>query len=351
MEKTKCTTPLFFPSIFLASILLLARETDASCNPKRGSYNKLFVFGDSFADTGNLGKLGREFTHCWYVPYGTTFPGKPTGRFSNGRVLTDFVASFMGVRSPVPYKSRKAGSKVVSYGMNFAVGGAGVFDTGNFQRNLSEQIDLLKQQIDCGVFSVCDLKMSVGMVAVSGNDYSYVASRKNSTEAAFDMIPSVVKQIKSDIERVLNLGVAKVIVTNLHPLGCTPYFTRGRNFTDCDVPANMGALVHNTALKQALSQLDRTQSSVLLLDLNSPFYDIVSQVKGPKKFNITRRPCCESFTPDNYCGEIDDSGNRKYNLCTNPDQYFYWDDVHPTQAGWAAVAKSFETTIRRFLYQ
>lgn len=94
-------------------------------------------------------------------------------------------ASFMGIRSPVPYKTRKAGPKVWPYGMNFAVGGAGVFDTGNFQRNLSEQIDLFKQQIEYGVFSVCDSEMSVGLVAVSGNDYSYIASRKNSTDVSF----------------------------------------------------------------------------------------------------------------------------------------------------------------------
>ncbi|XP_078158738.1 GDSL esterase/lipase At5g03610-like [Carex rostrata] len=351
MEKPKCTS-LFLPSIFLASILLFARKADGiSCNTTRGSYNKLFVFGDSFADTGNLGNLGREFTHCWYDPYGITFPGKPTGRFSNGRVLTDFVASSMGIRSPLPYKLRKASTKLWLSGMNFAVGGAGVFDTGNFQRNLSEQIDLFEQQIECGAFSVCDLSTSVGLVAVSGNDYSYIASKENSTNAALDIIPAVVKQMKSDIERILNLGIGKLIVTGLHPLGCSPYFTRRLNFTDCDVLANMGALVHNTALKQVLTRLDPTQSSILLLDLNNPFYDAVMQVKGAKKFENSRRPCCESFTADNYCGEIDENGNKKYNLCTNPDQYFYWDDVHPTQAGWTAVVESFGTAISRFLNQ
>lgn len=74
-------------------------------------------------------------------------------------------------------------------------------------------------------------------------------------------------------------------------------------------------------------------------------------VKGAKKFENSRRPCCQSLTPDNYCGEIDENGKEMYNLCTNPDQYFYWDDVHPTQAGWAAVAESFEAPIRKFLYQ
>lgn len=54
----------------------------------------VWVFGDSYADTGNLGDLGRELTREWYDPYGTTFPGRPTGRFSDGRVLTDFIGQF-----------------------------------------------------------------------------------------------------------------------------------------------------------------------------------------------------------------------------------------------------------------
>lgn len=53
---------------------------------------KLFVFGDSYADTGNLGKkLGRNIARSWFEPYGMTFPKKPTGRFSDGKVLTDYL--------------------------------------------------------------------------------------------------------------------------------------------------------------------------------------------------------------------------------------------------------------------
>lgn len=49
---------------------------------------KLFVFGDSYADTGNTRK---DAPGSWKEPYGITFPGEPTGRFSDGRVLTDYV--------------------------------------------------------------------------------------------------------------------------------------------------------------------------------------------------------------------------------------------------------------------
>lgn len=38
-------------------------------------------------DTGNLGK----YSSSWKEPYGSTFPGKPAGRFSDGRVLTDYI--------------------------------------------------------------------------------------------------------------------------------------------------------------------------------------------------------------------------------------------------------------------
>lgn len=59
--------------------------------PEHHYVNKLFVFGDSYVDTGNLGRLLGRLARSWFDPYGMTFPRKPTGRFSDGRVLTDYV--------------------------------------------------------------------------------------------------------------------------------------------------------------------------------------------------------------------------------------------------------------------
>lgn len=49
---------------------------------------KLFVFGDSYVDTGNWPK---SMSSSWKEPYGYTYPGYPSGRFSDGLVLTDFI--------------------------------------------------------------------------------------------------------------------------------------------------------------------------------------------------------------------------------------------------------------------
>lgn len=57
-----------------------------SCRP-----TKLFVFGDSYSDTGNNRKSEAS---SWKYPYGISFPGKPTGRFSDGRVLTDYLGTY-----------------------------------------------------------------------------------------------------------------------------------------------------------------------------------------------------------------------------------------------------------------
>lgn len=61
-------------------------------NHQRYSFRptKLFVFGDSYADTGNVKK---SLANSWKEPYGSTFPGKPAGRFSDGRILTDYLGT------------------------------------------------------------------------------------------------------------------------------------------------------------------------------------------------------------------------------------------------------------------
>ncbi|CAN6210095.1 unnamed protein product [Urochloa humidicola] len=329
-----------------------------------GGAAALWVFGDSYADTGNLGDLGRELTHAWYDPYGDTFPGRPTGRFSDGRVLTDFIASAMGVPTPVAYKLRRSAPPgLLARGMNFAVGGAGVLDTGNFQRNIGAQIDLFQAQHPPSnrSRSGCGDAGGVAVVVVSGNDYSYAADKDNSTSAAIEYIPTVVRRLREQLRRLRDeAGMRRVVVTNLHPMGCTPLFTRALNYTACDPLANAGAAQHNAALESAIAGLNdddggnRTRT-FLLLDLNAAFAALVDAApqspaaEGERRFEEPRRPCCETFAAGGYCGQQDDDGKRMYALCDDPAKHFYWDDVHPTQAAWAAVAETFRPKIRDFL--
>lgn len=56
------------------------------------NHKKIFVFGDSYADTGN----SRTTEESWRCPYGMTIPGVPSGRYSDGLMLTDFFGELQG---------------------------------------------------------------------------------------------------------------------------------------------------------------------------------------------------------------------------------------------------------------
>lgn len=91
-----------------------------------------------------------------------------------------FEAKYLKVKSPVPYRMRKLMPqhlKYVKYGMNFAFGGTGVFETLNPGPNMTTQIDLFQQVIRDKVYTASDLTNSVALVSVAGNDYTrYMAT-------------------------------------------------------------------------------------------------------------------------------------------------------------------------------
>uniref|UniRef100_A0A6N2M3X3 SGNH hydrolase-type esterase domain-containing protein n=1 Tax=Salix viminalis TaxID=40686 RepID=A0A6N2M3X3_SALVM len=159
---------------------------------------KLFVFGDSYVDTGNW---PRNVRGPWKVPYGKTFPGKPNGRASDGRVLTDHIASFLGIESPTPYQLRNT-SKNTRQGLNFALGGSGIFPSWK-NDTLTVQIDRFEQLLKENVYSrQCDLEYSssVALVSSGSNDYSFYAAAKKgskdkSTFVVLDLYNAMVSAI------------------------------------------------------------------------------------------------------------------------------------------------------------
>lgn len=78
-------------------------------------------------------------------------------------------ASFLKIKSPAPYSLKS--SWKLQYGINFAYGGAGVFDTLIDGPNMTIQIDLFEKLIQQKVYTKSDLESSVALVSAAGNDY------------------------------------------------------------------------------------------------------------------------------------------------------------------------------------
>ena len=56
----------------------------------------LFVFGDSLFDPGNNNYLN-TIARANFLPYGETFFKYPTGRFSDGRLIPDFIGNTFSI--------------------------------------------------------------------------------------------------------------------------------------------------------------------------------------------------------------------------------------------------------------
>ncbi|KAK4767022.1 hypothetical protein SAY86_014773 [Trapa natans] len=361
---------------------------------------KLFVFGDSYASTGNNDISVRS----WKVPYGITFPGVPTGRFSDGRVLTDFLAKYLGLKSPMAYRVRSIGSsKQLNYGMNFATGGAGIFDTIFPGRpNMTTQIDLFQQLIEMKAPSTSSgLNSSLALVALSGNDYSSYLAGNGSFTGSPIYISRVVNQLAANLRRIYDLGVGKVVVSNLPPLGCLPSITVSSAFQKCNSTFDPLIVLHNTILQRALAKLNNeTNDAFLLLDVHGSFrffllatvgkqiqipqacslphhlcgyvyycFNLISCIpecqarpgssritmsnfiyalSGIFKFENALKPCCLGVNNEFICGSVDaTTGNKMYTICSNPKKAFFWDTNHPTHEGWQEVFNILKPSLQQ----
>lgn len=87
------------------ALLLLTRfllEIFKIQGTKLPNFSSLIVFGDSTVDSGN-NKFLSTLVRSDFEPYGRDFAGgKPTGRFSNGKLPTDFISEALGLKPTVP---------------------------------------------------------------------------------------------------------------------------------------------------------------------------------------------------------------------------------------------------------
>lgn len=62
-------------------------------NRSGGCYGRFFAFGNSLTDTGNFISYSTSPGSVARPPYGETFFGRPTGRWSDGRLIVDFIGT------------------------------------------------------------------------------------------------------------------------------------------------------------------------------------------------------------------------------------------------------------------
>ncbi|KVI01015.1 Lipase, GDSL [Cynara cardunculus var. scolymus] len=345
------------PSFFLNFLIhVLYAQFLFSNNAHGKQISAVFVFGDSTVDPGNNNYLP-TVARGNFPPYGKDFVNhQPTGRFSNGRLVTDFIASFVGVKENVPpFLDPSLTIEDLMTGVSFASAGAG-YDP--FTSQLS-QLELFrdykrKMKVAVGKERTDEIIKSAGYIVSSGtNDFAFnyygPVSVQRTLYPTISSYQNFLWQIIEEfLQDLLNEGAMKIGVVGVPPIGCLPAIITlnskdpisGRQ---CIERFNAISRDYNQLLESNLKGLRRTNTRVVYADIYTP---IINMVQGNTQidFEEVHQGCCGSglIEADFLC-------NRKSPLCSDVSKYVFWDAFHPTEIAYYVIFKSFEPLIRQII--
>src|SRR5271157_3137341 len=223
-----------------------------------GPFTQIVAFGDSLIDTGN-------FFDARGVP---ASPPYFNGRWTNGPVWVELLASGLGVPDPLP--SRLGGTDYAWGGAETSLSGVSARGTPN-----------VGTQVTTYLSSHTPTTSQLFVVGAGGNDFF------NHLPQFLD--PSVpASNLSADITQLYQAGARNFIVPSLPLLGERPYVKQQLAPSNPGIEATLNSLTtqFNTQLANAESRLENSLPGIKIyrLDVNGLFQQVLT---NPESFGIT----------------------------------------------------------------
>ncbi|KAF7124646.1 hypothetical protein RHSIM_Rhsim12G0212600 [Rhododendron simsii] len=313
----------------------------------------LFIFGDSLFDVGNNNYINTTTTirtQANFWPYGETFFNYPTGRFSNGRLIPDFIAEYAKLPLLRPYK-QPGNNHQFSNGVNFASAGAGalvqtyqglVIDL-NMQLTYFKNVKKVLEQRMGETEAKKILSTAVYLFSIGSNDYIFPFVTNSSFfqfNSPEDYAKMVIGNITDVIKEIYKAGGRKFGFVSLGPLGCLPLVRALNPAGECGQEVTALVKLHNTAFSKVLKKLEIQLQGFKYS--NFDFYNSATErIENPSKYGFKdgKSACCGSgpYRGVNSCGGK--RGVKEYELCSNPNEYVFFDFGHPTEKAYEQLAQ------------
>ncbi|PSS24602.1 GDSL esterase/lipase [Actinidia chinensis var. chinensis] len=328
--------PIFSQAMDIHQMRQIAAKNNVTC---------ILVFGDSSVDPGNNNRIPLA-PKSNFPPYGKDlFHGHPTGRFTNGRLATDFIAEAFGYTNVIRGFLDSNMEKVdLLHGVSFASSGSGYDElTTNLSNSLSvsKQLEYLRhykihlRELVGEVKAEEIIRNAIFVISMGTNDFlqnyfTETTRRKQFTVDQYQnyLISSMFRAVKA----MHYLGARRLAIVGVPPFGCMPIVETLDDESQCDDEYNQVAFSFNSKIKQTLATLKAT------LGIQNAYIDIysviASAIKNPKiyGFKETSKGCCGTGLV-----EYGDTC-RGMSTCANPTEYVFWDAVHPTEKMYEIVA-------------
>ncbi|WZZ31860.1 hypothetical protein YC2023_015261 [Brassica napus] len=292
--------PIFLGLLWFGSFAGLESTTG-----KLPSIPGVYIFGDSLVDAGNNNYLAISISKANYPRNGVDFPDKKaTGRFSNGKNAADALAEKFGLPLPPPYLLRKVQFKekerksAALTGVNFASGGAGIFN-GSDQK-LRQSIPLSHQVNDwqdihkeltsqLGPSEAQNhLSKSLFFVVIGSNDlFDYFGSfklRQKTNPQQYTQ--SMADKLREQLKRLHDTGARRFLILGVAQIGCTPG-QRAKNSTmhECNEESNMWCSLYNEALVKMLQQFKQELKSSMAYTYFDNFKSVHDIITNPARYD------------------------------------------------------------------
>ncbi|KAF3457860.1 hypothetical protein FNV43_RR02520 [Rhamnella rubrinervis] len=334
---------------FLCIHLIFLVKSQAQLSSIAKDVPALYVFGDSVLDTGNK-YSPNSLANATYFPYGIDFPSPPSGRFTNGRTIADFLSLSLNLTLSFPYSLvRDDKNSKSTKGFNYASAAAGILpDTGHAVEgtmSLDKQIMLFKETVDNYLpqhFKNAEevshyLSNSILAILIGNNDYlgNYLRPDYNSVTNGYsrdEFANLLVSVLERQLKDLYSLGARKILMFDIAPLGCTPFLvSRVKPDGLCVDVVNSMVTQFNGKLYFKLIDLASSLKGMTfyIAQTYRLVYDIV---ENPDRFGLknSKDSCC--LVQQDGRGCIPDE-----NPCSERDLYVFWDQIHLTEAAYKII--------------
>lgn len=294
MKKELVATGFVFLSFMLPSQALAA------------DFSSLYVFGDSLSDTGNIYNVTKA------INPNQAFPPSPpyfNGRFSNGLIWVDYLGTELGLK---PTLFTELSTTPPTQGINFAFGGA----SSGLDNAVFPKQGLPGVLAQVGLFT--DSLKANNQTADPNALYAVWGGANDFLFPNPDELKPPANNISNALGLLAQAGAKNILLFNLPNLAELPAAqNNGRDPEALEDSANE----FNQSLATAIAALN-TSYNLNIFSVNT--YSLFNEaLASPSTFgfsNVTE-PCLTT------------SG-----ICANPDDYLFWDDVHPTTKAHKLVA-------------
>jgi phospholipase/lecithinase/hemolysin len=287
-----------------------------------GPYSEIIFFGDSLTDNGNL------YASLKVIPKS---PPYYEGRFSNGPTWAEYLTDDFN-------------RQFQTEGINDAVGGA----TAIFHNPAKGALPyILKEEVTKYLDHHVPKSDSLFVIWIGGNDYL-----DEKREDGVQLATEVVDGIQNNIKSLMSRHAQNFLIIDLPDLSKIPYIRK----VSADRAERLCSLsqLHHVKIMDMVTklQLENPQLKFIYLDAFHLFNDIIENLDAyNQKYHTHLVNTTDACWEGGYVLQKDGSASLEVAMdvansqamgkkpCLSPDEYIFWDQIHPTTAVHHIVAE------------